>query len=468
MTERSYVWDGQLIGDATIAPYDTSEWARIWRNLTGGARVNYGVLKGTGDGTNEPLTVRATSPASKNVDVLQGAALVHGRLYETDATVTLAIAPNASGNPRIDLVILRADFVLQTVRLAVKQGTPAASPTPPTLQQDTSFWEIPLAAVAAANGFSTITQANISPQALWVNAADGIYLDNVLNNSGGVLDNGDVVIWDYSAARAITTTTTRNDSRVAGVVQERIAAGAYGRVLVRGFGMVNAELVGFPALSRGMILIAQSIAKKATVVGGESSGDGNQAPNILGFWHETSFNGKVLAYIDVEPNRNPFCCTIVDEKSANTNGGNFASGSFVTRTLNTIYNAPLTLAADSGNNAFVSLSSNQFTLQPGVYEIEASAPAYRCDAHTIRIVNISGGTVVVATGTSEYSPSAADTAQTRSIAKVTLRVESVRAFEIQHRCGTTRNTDGLGKAANLGQVETYTMVRIRRLGNYLP
>lgn len=174
MTERSWVWDGKTVGDATLAEYSASEWASIWRNLFGVGSVypNYGALKGTGGGLHEPLAVTQTGIASVNIEVQRGSALVNGRLYETDAVVTLTIAANSSGNPRIDTVILRTDFVLQTVRLVVKQGTPAASPTPPTLTQDATIWEMPLANIAVANGFSTIVQANITQRRRYVNSSD--------------------------------------------------------------------------------------------------------------------------------------------------------------------------------------------------------------------------------------------------------------------------------------------------------
>ena len=163
MTEYGAPFDGILIGDATVAPYSATEWAAREAMLHGVGVTfpNYGVLEGTGDGSNEVLNVRANSPASSSIIVEIGAALVNGRLYETTAAVTLTVGANASGNARIDTVILRADYVAQTVRLILKQGTPAASPVRPTLQQDTSIWEIPLADIAVANGFSVINTADV-------------------------------------------------------------------------------------------------------------------------------------------------------------------------------------------------------------------------------------------------------------------------------------------------------------------
>lgn len=164
MTEYGLPFDGVLIGDATKAPYSAVEWARQWklRHGSGVLLPNYGVFKGTGNGTYEALEVLETNPVSTNIEVQIGAGLIDGRFYETTAVVALPVNANASGNPRIDTVILRLDYVLQTVRLVVKQGTPGVSPVRPSMQQDSSFWEIPLADVAVANGFATLAQSTIT------------------------------------------------------------------------------------------------------------------------------------------------------------------------------------------------------------------------------------------------------------------------------------------------------------------
>lgn len=164
MSETSSVWDGILIGDSNQSPYSASEWAARQKLLQGQgvSFPNYGVLKGTHGTTFEPLQVNAKSPASTNIQVEIGAALVAGYVYQNTAAVTLTVGGNSSGNPRIDTVILRVDFVAQTIRAVIKQGTPAGSPVAPTLQQDASIWEIALANIAVANGFAVINQTDIS------------------------------------------------------------------------------------------------------------------------------------------------------------------------------------------------------------------------------------------------------------------------------------------------------------------
>lgn len=173
MTETSQVWDGILTGDAAaVAPYSAAEWAARQKLLQGQGTVfpNYGVLVGTGDGTYPALSVQAKSPATTQIEIEIGAALVAGYLYQNTTALSFTVGANASGNARIDTVILRVDFLGQTVRAAVKQGTPAASPVAPTMQQDTTYWEIPLGDVAVANGFGTLAQSTITQRQRGVRA----------------------------------------------------------------------------------------------------------------------------------------------------------------------------------------------------------------------------------------------------------------------------------------------------------
>ena len=260
MAETSRPWTGTSPGDA--GAYSAAQWQALHQNLIGlgASRPNVGVLLGTGTQPTEPLRVQAQGTPSTSVDILAGSAMVQGIGYFNSATVSKTIAANASGNPRIDTIILRADYALQTVRLAVLQGTPAASPVAPSLTQSANvMWEIPLADIAVANGFVSITNANITRRYEYANATDGVYLDSILNNSGATLEDGDVVIWDVSADRAVMVGTTLDDPLLAGVWRGRTAAGGYGRIQVRGIGYVNASA----AVTRGDILVSSGTTKRA-------------------------------------------------------------------------------------------------------------------------------------------------------------------------------------------------------------
>lgn len=499
MTEISYPQQGLLVGDAAQAPYSADNFAlHFTANAAGFARrANYGPVKGYDDGSHYGLEVTQTTIASANVVLRVGAALVRGTAYENDADLTLAVGANASGNPRIDTLILRKDYVLQTVRAAILQGTPAATPVPQTLTQNATTWEIPIADIAVANGFSTLTDANILPRHEWINVGDGEYIDKVLNNSGITLEDGDTVIWDYSAENAVTTTTTYNNQLVAGVWRGRTANGSYGRIQTKGYGIVKMRFVaasGGSTIPIGTALVTSSTARYAvpTRVPGEATSVNEPAATqtrlnaySIGYIKESytwagtgTFTALVNAFIDVGV-RAPFKCKVCHKVAGNTAGGTFTAGALQTRVLNTlIVNNDAGAGAGTGQNdlnPYVSIATNQITLQPGVYYIQGSAPAYRVNQHLVAFINLSGtvedfgGNLLVGTG--EYSPSAADSSQTRSWFSCYIRVITAAVFEVRHQCQTTRATDGFGVAVNFTLLGTpldtiFTEVDITRFSNF--
>lgn len=440
MTENSKPWNGITTGDA--GPYSDADWQELYRYIIGwgGGRGNNGVFLSSGTQPDDGLRVLAQNPATADIDVHPGSALVQGIAYINDDIESLTVAPNASGNPRIDTVILRADYALQTVRLVLKQGTAAASPVRPTLTQTASvMWEIPIADIAVANGFSSISQSNITPRQEWVNAPPAVYLDNVLNNSGGELITGDVVIVDTSADRAATTTTVRGHYDVMGVWVGTTAAAGYGRVLTNGIGYVNASA----AVTRGNHLLTHTVAKQAAATSGQLF--------FATALETTSGAGLVLCY--VSPNQCEDYIQISDEKAQNTAGGTFTSGSFQTRVLTTEL-------FDTGAYASLNVGNNRITLLPGTYRFYITCPAFRVDAHLARLQNITDATTVK-NGSSEVSGSAINAPPSRSIIAGELTITASKDFEVQHRCTTTRATDGLGIASNFA-AETYTIVEFWR------
>ncbi len=136
-----------------------------------------------------------------------------------------------------------------------------------------------------------------------------------------------------------------------------------------------------------------------------------------------------------------------EEQAQNTSGGTFTSGAWQTRALNVE-------ASDAGNHA--SLSSHQITLEAGTYRLRASAPANQTGSHQTRWQNVSDGTTTLV-GTTEF----ADTVQTRSVVAGRFTITASKTFELQHRCGTTRSSDGFGLAANF-TTEVYAEVELWR------
>lgn len=136
MAERSRPWDGIVTGDA--GPYSDDQWTDVWKTQVSPVIATAGVFQ-------DQLNVLDLSglPATP-VDIATGRALVNGIWYESDASVAIAV-PTPAANPRVDRIVLRADWVLQTVRLTRIAGAEAAAPVPPALVQvDGTTWDLPL------------------------------------------------------------------------------------------------------------------------------------------------------------------------------------------------------------------------------------------------------------------------------------------------------------------------------------
>ena len=136
-----------------------------------------------------------------------------------------------------------------------------------------------------------------------------------------------------------------------------------------------------------------------------------------------------------------------DEKTSGTGAGGFTSGSFVTRTLNTVVTNEISGA---------SLSSNQITLPAGTYYIHASAPSWLVIRNKAKLRNTTDSTDTLI-GTSELNN--AD-AVVRSFVIGRFTIAAQKVFELQHTCDTTSATNGLGKETSLGLTEIYADVQI--------
>lgn len=442
MTEISRPWNGTTVGDA--GPYSDTQWQELYRYIIGwgGNLANNGVFLMSGVQPDDGLKVTEQSIAAAGITVHPGAALIQGIAYFSDADENLSIVANASGNARVDTVIIRADYALQTVRLAVLQGTPAASPVAPTLTQvANTMWEIPIADIAVANGFATITNANISQRQTWINAPPGIYLPNVLNNSGVTLEDGDVVIWDSTADRAVTTSTILGDDRVAGIWRSKTLNGASGQLQTAGIGYVNASA----AVTRGDALQASATTERAVST--------LNLATILGRALETTAGaGLVLANIAIETITEAYIL-IQDQKTQNTAGGTFTTGAWQKRDLNTE-------VVDTHNLA--SIAASVITLQPGTYRCRWDCPTFSTVlAHQSKLINTSD--TIEYMGSSQRNATATSVVD-RSIGVTRFRITAAKNFELQHRCAQTVATNGFGAVANLG-TEVYSTIEFWREGS---
>lgn len=141
-----------------------------------------------------------------------------------------------------------------------------------------------------------------------------------------------------------------------------------------------------------------------------------------------------------------------DQKSSGTAGGTFTSGSFQTRTLNTLVR---------NANSIASLSGSRVVLPAGSYYIEWSAPGWVCNQHQTRLFNATDSSLI-AYGQGAYSNSGATYASSYSRGSAFVTIATPKSIGIDHRCNSTRATDGFGLAMGFSTTEIYAELKAWR------
>ena len=129
--------------------------------------------------------------------------------------------------------------------------------------------------------------------------------------------------------------------------------------------------------------------------------------------------------------------------------GTFTSGDWRTRSLNNE-------VVDTDN--IVSLSSNQFTLQAGTYQIKFGACAYKVNRHVTRLREISPTAQTIASGSAAYTYSS-DAVLQWSRGWVRTTITQATTYEIQHQCQTSYSNNGFGFQMNFSNAD-YVQVEI--------
>ncbi|MDQ3159097.1 MAG: hypothetical protein M3P98_03130 [bacterium] len=198
------------------------------------------------------------------------------------------------------------------------------------------------------------------------------------------------------------------------------------------------------------ILIANAVSS-STTVSQQFSGSSKQPFTIYCTKGSADFKAKRVIVGDFESLAR--VATITDVKASGTAGGSTSAATTATRTLNTLVD-PLGIVT--------SLSSNQFILPAGTYQLEGFAPGYRVSQHKIRLRNITDSTTPII-GSSEYSEVSTATASTFSRIQGVFTISSAKTFELQHYTTSVQATNGFGVPATTGESEVYAQVTIRRL-----
>ena len=144
---------------------------------------------------------------------------------------------------------------------------------------------------------------------------------------------------------------------------------------------------------------------------------------------------------------------VVHEETSGTSGGTATSGSFQTRTLNTVKTNEITGA---------SLSSNQITLPSGTYFCDAVAPCYSVSYHKSLLYNVTDATEVLFGTNSMAHQTYGNVTDSHIYGRFTISASKV--FEIRTRVQTSRSTNGFGLAHTYGVTEKFSSVKIWKVG----
>lgn len=134
--------------------YSSAEFSHYWALLVG---------DGVFGQPSTSLNVLATTPVAMSVKVSPGTGWIKGHYLTVPDNMDEVIAvPVANPSlPRIDSIIMALDNADRMMKLYVRSGTAAASPTAVALQRDADIWELELAQITVAAGAGNITQAAI-------------------------------------------------------------------------------------------------------------------------------------------------------------------------------------------------------------------------------------------------------------------------------------------------------------------
>ena len=143
---------------------------------------------------------------------------------------------------------------------------------------------------------------------------------------------------------------------------------------------------------------------------------------------------------------------VTHELANNNNGGTATSGSFQTRTLNTVKTNEITGA---------SLSSNQITLPSGTYFCDAVAPCYSVSYHKSILYNTTDSATELEGTNSMAHPTYGNVTDSHIYGRFTISAQKV--FELRTRVQTSNSNNGFGLGHNYGEVEKFSSVKIWKL-----
>lgn len=150
MAEISFPFDALIENGVADREYTSADFAKYFASFVGNGILGGGsALQVSGNGFG--------------VVVGTGKAFIKGYYYENETDKALNLITADSNNPRIDRVVLRLDLntLIRSVQIYLKPGSPASSPTAPSLTRTNAIYELSLATILVNANVSTISNADI-------------------------------------------------------------------------------------------------------------------------------------------------------------------------------------------------------------------------------------------------------------------------------------------------------------------
>lgn len=145
----SFGFFNSLDGDRT---YDADQMSEYFDGL-----ISNGVYESVGGA----LQVKAVTGGGMNVQVMPGRGIINCKWISNNSALILEVTAAHAVLNRWTAVVMRLDIVNRLMTITTKDGTPASTPTKPSMDNTASVVELCLAYIYVGAGVTSISQANI-------------------------------------------------------------------------------------------------------------------------------------------------------------------------------------------------------------------------------------------------------------------------------------------------------------------
>lgn len=187
-----------------------AQWAKMMRAI-----AHTGVFRTGRAQVDLNLFAVYADSSGLQVKVPSGTAWIEGFFVESTAEEVVMIDTADATNPRIDTIILELDRTDNEIILTKKNGTPAASPVAPSLTQNDTIWQFPLANVLVDALASTIAAGKITDRRVF--CFDNLYKGQAINVISKVqtLTDGATINWNMDSGPVAHVTLGGNRTMAA-------------------------------------------------------------------------------------------------------------------------------------------------------------------------------------------------------------------------------------------------------------